>query len=371
MYFLIGTTYDEIVFPPLFHHINAYNKRDWNRRIIQCDPMYSIERRHSIGGFDLSYLNQFVLPVDNMEEALAKLGFTSMDGITSESLKKAFKVAVVNAHPDKGGSDDDFESILAAYVCLSTAIKRATGGRDGFQVLNVFDVRQARDDQFTNELNNLVSDVFDHMDSNNNSAFLNEFNEQFEKVHVRDNVGYDDWLKTHEEEKINTPFEVDAAQWNQMFEANVKLGKPEPMSLILHPDQMAFVSGSTRGAALIPSTGHSFTSEPEERPDYTDLHDAYTSESTVFDKVPVYQERNKTFEDILKERDMVYTTELDRDLAVIAAYEKRKQEEEAEHKQKIKEYFMGTASSVWALRSENKEQSIEREISSSFVKEFQ
>ena len=319
----------------------------------------------------MSYLNHSMLAVDNMEEALAKLGFSSMDGVNPESLKKAFKVAVVNSHPDKGGSEDDFETILAAYVCLSTTIKRATGGRDGFQVLNVFDVRQARDDQFTNELNNLVGDVFDQLDSSEHSAFQAEFNEQFEKVHVRENVGYEEWLRTHEEEKINnTPFEVDASQWNQMFEANVKLGRPEPMSLILHPDQMAFVSGSTRGAALIPSTGHSFTSEPEERPHYTDLHDAYTSESTVFDKVPVYQMKARTFEDILKEREMVYTTELDRDLAAIAAYEKRKQEEETEHKQKIKEYFMGTASSVWALRSENKEQSIEREISSSFVKEF-
>jgi hypothetical protein len=215
--------------------------------------------------------------------------------------------------------------------------------------------------------------VFDQLDSRDHSAFQAEFNEQFEKVHVRENVGYEEWFRTHEEEKAQTPFEVDASQWNRMFEANVKLGRPEPMSLILHPDQMAFVSGSTRGAALIPSTGHSFTSEPEERPHYTDLHDAYTSESTVFDKVPVYQTKVRTFEDILKEREMVYTTELDRDLAVIAAYEKRKQEEEVAHKQKIKAYFKGTSSSVWALRSEQSMGSVEKEEPNqdeSFVKEF-
>jgi len=297
-----------------------------------------------------------------MEEALTTLGFSSMDEVTSDTLKKAFKTAVVNSHPDKGGSENDFEAILASYVHLSTTLKRMTGGRDGFRVLNVFDVRQARDEQFTNELNNLVSDVFDHVDSTDHSAFLKDFNEQFEKAHVRENErGYEDWLRSHEEEKESVPIEVDVTQWNQMFESNVKLGKPEPTSLILHPDQMAFVSGSTRGASIIPSTGHSFTSEPEERPEYTDLHDAYTSESTVFDKVPVYQENIRTFEDLLKERDMVYTTELDRDLEAIAAYEKRKQQEEAEHKQRIEEYFKGTASSVWALRGAT---------SKSFVKEF-
>jgi hypothetical protein len=290
-----------------------------------------------------------------MDLALEKLGFSSMDDVNSESLKRAFKTAVINSHPDKGGSEEDFESILAAYVHLSTTIRRMTGGRSGFQVLNVFDVRQARDDQFTNELNNLVSEVFDHLDSNQNEEFRKEFNDQFEKVHVRENErGYEEWLKQEDDIKqddLSTDLSKDPVDWNRTFESNVKQGKPEPTTLILHPDQMGFVSGSTRGAALIPSVGNSFTSDPEERPEYTDLQAAYTSENTVYDKVPMYEEKQRTFEDILKERNMVYVSELDRDLEAIAAYEKRKQEEEAAHKQKIEAYFKGTSSSVWALRS--------------------
>ena len=311
-----------------------------------------------------------------MDLALEKLGFSSMDDVNSESLKRAFKTAVVNSHPDKGGSEEDFELILAAYVHLSTTIRRMTGGRSGFQVLNVFDVRQARDDQFTNELNNLVSEVFDHLDSNQNEEFRKEFNDQFEKVHVRENErGYEEWLKQDDDIKqddLSTDLSKDTVDWNRTFESNVKQGKPEPTTLILHPDQMGFVSGSTRGAALIPSVGNSFTSDPEERPEYTDLQAAYTSENTVYDKVPMYEEKQRTFEGILKERNMVYVSELDRDLEAIAAYEKRKQEEEAAHKQKIEAYFKGTASSVWALRSVQSVQSEQKEESSdeSFVKEF-
>ena len=314
-----------------------------------------------------------------MDLALEKLGFSSMDDVNSESLKRAFKTAVVNSHPDKGGSEEDFESILAAYVHLSTTIKRMTGGRSGFQVLNVFDVRQARDDQFTNELNNLVSEVFDHLDSNQNEEFRKEFNDQFEKVHVRENErGYEEWLKQADDVKqddLSTDLSRDPIDWNRTFESNVKQGKPEPTTLILHPDQMGFVSGSTRGAALIPSTGQSFTSDPEECPEYTDLQAAYTSENTVYDKVPVYEEKQRTFDDILKERDMVYVSELDRDLEAIAAYEKRKQEEEIAHKQKIEAYFKGTSSSVWALRSASSVQSVQSEqkeesSDKSFVKEF-
>lgn len=321
-----------------------------------------------------------------MDQALEKLGFSSMDDVNPEALKRAFKAAVINSHPDKGGSEKDFESILAAYVYLSRTIKRLMGGRSGFQVLNVFDVRQARDDQFTNELNNLVSEVFDHLDSNQNEEFRKEFNSQFEKIHVRENArGYEEWLKYDDddvkEDSLPNDLPKDPIDWNRTFETNVKQGKPEPTTLILHPDQMGFVSGSTRGAALIPSIGHSFTSDPEERPEYTDLQAAYTSENTVYDKVPIYQEKQRTFEDILKERDMVYQSELDRDLEAIAAYEKRKQEEEAAHKQKIEAYFKGTASSVWALRSVRSVKSVGSERvedsakddskqDESFVKEF-
>ena len=295
-----------------------------------------------------------------------------MDDVNPEALKRAFKTAVINSHPDKGGSEEDFESILAAYVYLSTTIKRMTGGRSGFQVLNVFDVRQARDDQFTNELNNLVSEVFDHLDSNQNEEFRKEFNDQFEKIHVRENDrGYDDWLKSKDDDvKQDNLMSKDSSDWNRSFESRVKQGKSEPTTLILHPDQMGFVSGSTRGVALIPSTGQSFTSDPEERPEYTDLQAAYTSENTVYDKVQVYEEKQRTFEDILKERNMVYVSELDRDLEAIAAYEKRKQEEEMLHKQKIEAYFKGTSSSVWALRSVQSVQSEEPNKDESFVKEF-
>ena len=305
-----------------------------------------------------------------MDEALQRLGLESLDTLTTDSLKQAFRSAVVNAHPDKGGSEQDFDAILGAYVHLSGVLRRMTGGRNGFQVLNAIDVKQSRDDQFTNELNNLVNDVFEHLDNTSNEAFRTEFNALFEKNHVRDEAierGYNEWLRTHEDDTPSENHVTNGDQpqeWNRLFETKVKHGKPEPTSLILHPDQMAFHSGSTRGSALITSTTQSFTSNPDDCPEYTDLHDAYMSDNTVFDKVPVYEDKPRTFEDLLKERDIVYQTELDRDLEAIAAYEKRKEEEEKQHKEKIAHYFGHSSVSQWALR-ERSEKSAD-----SFVKEF-
>lgn len=308
-----------------------------------------------------------------MEQALDALGIPTLDGMTPDALKRAFKSSVVNAHPDKGGKEGDFDAILSAYVYLSGVLKRYTGGRNGQAVLDVTEVRQARDAQFTNELNNLVSDIFDQLESTDNESFRKEFNEQFERVHVREERGYGEWLKEEEKENAEPTMPLENKEWNRAFEQVIRSGRPPPTTLALHLDEMATISGTTRGATLI-SMDHSFTSEPSANPEYTDVHDAYTSEHTLLDKLPVYQETRRTFEELLKERDMVYQTEEDRDVAAIAAYEKRRGEEEKSHKQRIADYFKTTTSSCWALRSERSERSeqsaLRSEPTDSFVKEF-
>jgi hypothetical protein len=143
-----------------------------------------------------------------------------------------------------------------------------------------------------------------------------------------------------------------------MFEYTAKCGKPPVTALMLHPDQMALRVASG-GTALIASTTDSFTSDPLERPEYCDLQAAYTQENTLVDKLPEYVETGRTFESVLKERDMVYVSELDRDLAAIAEYEKARQAEEAEHKQRIQGFFQSTGSSQWALRGMRQEEKLE------------
>lgn len=287
------------------------------------------------------------------------LEFKSMDEVTAESLKKAFKEAVVKTHPDRGGQDGDFDKVLSAYLYLTNVVKRMTGGRNGNQTIYVDDVKETRDTQFVSELNNMMNEIFDKMDNTNYHAFNESFNEEFKKLHIERGRGYGEWLRQSDESNL-----VDGAygsatmkekpsfsteDLNQVFEENVIIGKPAPTDIILHLDQLATFSGPSRGTALIQKANCSFTSDPDSNPEYTDLQDAYTSDNTIFDKLPKYKEVHKTFDEILKERDMVYTTELDRDLEAIAAYEKQKMEEEKAHKQSVAEYFKRTAISNWAL----------------------
>jgi len=296
-----------------------------------------------------------------MDQYLALLGYSSMTEVTSENLKQAFKDAVISSHPDRGGQDGDFDAVVIAYSAISGVLKRMTGGRNGLTVLHPDDVRQQRDTQFIEELNNMVSNIFDSCDQSSFDAFNKEFNEQFERLRQEepDATGYGDWLREQNEtalkdgrygtatlkEKPN--FAED--ELNAVFEAKAGQGKPMGNELMLHPDQMALSSGLMQGSSLITKAGTSYTAAPHYRPGFTDLHDAYTNENTVFDKIPVFEDKKRTFDDLLAERGTVYQTELDRDLAAIAAYEKQQQEEEKEHKKSIAEYFKKTASSQWAL----------------------
>ena len=60
------------------------------------------------------------------EAACALLGLPSTPNphdIDDDQLKKAFRKAALRAHPDKGGSDDEFRKVKAASECIVRAKK--------------------------------------------------------------------------------------------------------------------------------------------------------------------------------------------------------------------------------------------------------
>ena len=60
------------------------------------------------------------------EEACALLGLpcsSNPHDIDDDQLKKAFRKAALKAHPDKGGSDDEFRKVKAASECIVRAKK--------------------------------------------------------------------------------------------------------------------------------------------------------------------------------------------------------------------------------------------------------
>jgi len=303
----------------------------------------------------------------SIESSLQLLHIESLDGLMPESLKSAFKAGAVASHPDKGGKEGDFDNLLSAYLHLSSVLKRLTGGRDGLQsVLAVDEVEKAREVQFQTEMNNMINEVFDYLSMNENEEWRNKFNEQFEKLHVPSNnvKGYDDWFKKHEDEVLDEAAEsathsMQPDQWNQQFEKVIRQGKPPVQNhskMMIFQEHMAYDSQYQNiGSALIERKEMTFTSYGWDRPPYTDLHDAYTSETTILDKLPEYEPVNKSLDELIEERDKVFDVKGDKELEALHAYEKnildKQAQEEKENKERLAEYFKTASVSQWALRN--------------------
>jgi hypothetical protein len=293
-----------------------------------------------------------------LQYALQILQFETIEEVTTEALKRAFKKNILTAHPDKGGSEERFEALLGAYVYLTETVNRLSGGRTMLQgVLSPEEIQGQRANQMINE-------VFQEMDNEQTREAMermrleyDSFHATFEKKREEESKGYATWLKDGAgdamdeitDETTKKP-SFSQEELNDVFEASMKGKKPTAQAIILHPDDMAYRSGSCLGVSILEEVGGTFTSDLYATPEYTDLYSAYTSDHVMYDKVPVYQDRQaRSVEDLLKERDAVYTCQADEDLAAIGAYEKKKMDAEVEHKKRIHAYFNETSSSVWAI----------------------
>ena len=300
----------------------------------------------------------------SIETSLALLRLDSIDDLTAESLKRTFKTAMIYSHPDKGGQEGDFEKLLSSYLHLSAVLKRLSGGRDGLQsVLAVDEVEKAREAQFQSEMNNIINEVYDSLDKTENTEFHNKFNEMFEKHHERDNQkGYGDWLREDSGDQNESFATSTVDEWNQQFEERMRRRIPvEQTKLILMPDEMAYRADSI-GSSIIEHKDQTFTSQGKSRPEYTDLHSAYTTEHTMIHKLPIYEPVSKTVEELIQERDKIYELDKDEDLEAIHAYELKMQRDEKEHQERLALWFKGASVSQWALRNTSG--------NNDFVKEF-
>ena len=56
--------------------------------------------------------------MDYLNEAYETLGLSDNEPLTVETLKKAYKISAIKAHPDKGGSPEKFDAVTKAFLYL-------------------------------------------------------------------------------------------------------------------------------------------------------------------------------------------------------------------------------------------------------------
>jgi curved DNA-binding protein CbpA len=225
--------------------------------------------------------------------------------LTDESLKSAYKKMALKAHPDKGGSEEYFEAVTRAYAYLTEILKHMKGGRKEVngRVEAPTNINVGRDAE---------AEKWKHTEPvrlNAKNLDMNAFNKMFEQTHIPDpdSDGYGDWLKSGESNTSNAPAkfggQFNRDVFNRMFEDEAKKSQRATNSLVIHPGQMALTLNPSSGVDFVGERPDSYTAAPNSRFQFTDLRGAYTTESTISDKVSNVQVTDRNYEQYRASRE--------------------------------------------------------------------
>jgi curved DNA-binding protein CbpA len=261
---------------------------------------------------------------------LEVLGIQEEVALTEESLKAAYKKMALRSHPDKGGSEEYFEAVTRAYAYLAEILKFMKGGKrtaGGGQV-DATQARSSRDAEakqweFSGEPVRLNAKNLD----------MNAFNKLFEQTHMPDpdSDGYGDWLKSADSNASGPKFkgEFNRDVFNRMFDEEARKGGKQSTNLIVHPGQMALTLNPTSGVDLVGERPDSYTAAPNSKFQFTDLRGAYTSDSTISDKVSNVQVADRNFEQYRASREKAPDPFNQSELHGIQEFERRQQSMDA------------------------------------------
>ena len=279
---------------------------------------------------------------------LKVFGLENKEDLTIGDLKKAFRRKVLEVHPDKGGQANDFDYLLSAFVYISNTICRVKGGRAKFEdIASPEELKTGRIEEF-------IESVFEEY---NREAF----NKEFEKVHISDlNEGYSQWLSSDSNKKVEIGMEYENGLLNyqqllkrnpipkleesgldhSVFVQKAKNGKPEPQSVILHPNAMAYHQFSLVGSDIIGlgERPDSYTCDILSKPRITDLYQAYTNENTICDKIPDTF-ITRTYDDILNERKGEIKPLTDDEKSALYDYERKQLDKEKQRIDKVNQTY--------------------------------
>jgi curved DNA-binding protein CbpA len=224
--------------------------------------------------------------------------------LTNDALKAAYKKAVVRAHPDKGGSEKEFEAVTRAYAYLGDILSRIHGGR---KVEGKVEAPTALSNGRGVEAE--AWKMVEPVQLNPSKLNLDVFNTMFEKTRIPDpeESGYGDWLKggesssTESAPKFGGKFNRDV--FNSMFsEEQVKKGPSKSNAIVAQELSLASRMGF---ATELGRTGRDdYTVAANERGvAYTDLKKAYTEYNTFSHQTANVRVDNRSMEQVAKERE--------------------------------------------------------------------
>jgi curved DNA-binding protein CbpA len=228
------------------------------------------------------------------QKCLEVLGLEEEVALTEELLKKAYKRVALKAHPDKGGTEEEFEAITRAHAYLGEILLRVKGGRGKEGKMEAPEALQ--------DNRKAESKQWEHVQPvrlNPKKLDINAFNQMFEQTRIPDpeEEGYGDWLKGEEGGATGPAFggKFNRDVFNRAFEEEAKkrgaagqqLSVRQPEALTLAPNH---------GVELGRGGGGSFTAAANASLKFTDLKNAYTNENMITNQVADVRVEARSFD---------------------------------------------------------------------------
>jgi len=246
----------------------------------------------------LEKVNSEEKAIGYFQACLEILGLEEEVALTEETLKKAYKKSTLKNHPDKGGSEKEFEKVTRAYAYLGEILRRIHGGRS--TTVNV-DAPNVLKDSRSKEY-----DSVKHVEPirlNPKKLDMDAFNKMFEQTRIPDpdEDGYGDWLGKDKDETNNPKFsgKFNRDVFNQMFEDDAKTNATKGNYIIHQPQSM--IMAPTLGIELGRDRPESYTAAYNSDLNFTDLKQAYTTENTFSKQVAHVRVDNRNFENYKNE----------------------------------------------------------------------
>jgi curved DNA-binding protein CbpA len=224
--------------------------------------------------------------------------------LTADTLKAAYKKAVIRAHPDKGGSEKEFEAVTRAYAYLGDILKRINGGRSTegkVEAPAVLNTGRSGDAE--------AWKMVEPIQLNPSKLNLDAFNTMFEKTRIPDpeESGYGDWLKGSESAVAKTgptfggKFNRDV--FNKAFEDERPLRAQGGNALVAQ--ELSLARGMGYATELGRTARDDYTVAAVETgrgQAFTDLKKAYTEYNTFTHQTANVQLPSGSLEQLVKDR---------------------------------------------------------------------
>jgi curved DNA-binding protein CbpA len=259
--------------------------------------------------------------------------------LTEETLKGAYKKAVIRAHPDKGGSEKEFEAVTRAYAYLGEILKRIHGGRG---TEGKVEAPAALKGTRTNDAD--AWKMVEPVTLNAKNLNMKNFNEMFDKTRIPDpeESGYGDWLKGEDSSsssaatKFSGKFNRDV--FNKAFDDESR-GRSSATgsanaTMVVQEQSLANRLGY---ATELGRTGRDdYTVAANDTGlKYTDLKKAYTEYNTFSQQTAGIRVEARSLDQYSKDRDKAPAPLADHEMAAIVAAENAAKQAEERRKMRV------------------------------------